>query len=171
MREPSLTRAESLLDPVWRAAYRAAFPLARAWWRMRRPPHLGALVAIRTGGDLLLVRASYRQTWSLPGGGVKKGETPEQAARRELMEEIGLETDVPLRLAKVLTGVWEGRPERVHFFELRLPVLPALRLDNREIVQARLVTAQELPAVRLTGPVGAYLRIVATSLDTPATRL
>jgi 8-oxo-dGTP pyrophosphatase MutT (NUDIX family) len=135
---------------------------------MRRPDHLGALVAIRTGPDLLLVRASYRRAWNLPGGGVKRGETPEQAARRELAEEIGLAPDRPLRPDRVLTGEWEGRRERVHFFTLDLPALPVLCLDNREIVAARLVTQPELAAVPLTGPVAAYLR---GTVDTRAGRL
>jgi hypothetical protein len=45
----------------------------------------------------------------------------------------------------------------VHFFELRLDQLPELRLDNREIVAARLVSPDELPGMALTGPVTAYL--------------
>ena len=53
--------------------------------------------------------------------------------------------------------IWDGRPDRVHFFELRLDQLPELRLDNREIVAARLVSPEELPGMALTGPVTAYL--------------
>jgi 8-oxo-dGTP diphosphatase len=54
-------------------------------------------------------------------------------------------------------GIWDGRIDRVHFFELRLEQLPELRLDNREIIGARLVPAAELRGMALTGPVTAYL--------------
>jgi hypothetical protein len=47
----------------------------------------------------------------------------------------------------------------VHIFELRLPAgLPILRLDNREIIDARLISRDALHGIRLTGPVAAYLR-------------
>lgn len=36
----------------------------------------------------------YANCWTLPGGKVEAGETPEAAAHRELLEEIGL--DLPL---------------------------------------------------------------------------
>ena len=44
----------------------------------------------------------------------------------------------------------------MHFFELRLEQLPELRLDNREIIGARLVPAAELRGTALTEPVTAY---------------
>jgi hypothetical protein len=37
----------------------------------------------------------------------------------------------------------------VHFFELRLDRLPALQLDNGEIIAARLVLPEELRSMRL----------------------
>ena len=41
-------------------------------------------------GRLLLVRERGARHWSLPGGGMKKGEDPVEAACRELDEETGL---------------------------------------------------------------------------------
>jgi 8-oxo-dGTP diphosphatase len=146
----------SLLDFAWRTAFRLGFPLARVWWRLCRQRHEGALVAIHVGNDLLLVGSSYRVEWSFPGGGIRRGETPEAAARRELVEEIGLAAP-GLLPAGVACGTWDGRRERVHFFKLRLDHLPGLRLDNREITSVRLISPKELRGTALTGPVAAYL--------------
>jgi 8-oxo-dGTP pyrophosphatase MutT (NUDIX family) len=41
-------------------------------------------------GKIVLVRHSYRSGWFLPGGGVRRRETPERAASREAEEEAGL---------------------------------------------------------------------------------
>ncbi|WP_440130177.1 NUDIX domain-containing protein [Trinickia symbiotica] len=146
-----------LIDSAWRMALRFGFPLARAWWRLRRPRHEGALVAIYVGRALLLVKSSYRAEWSLPGGSIRTGETPDAAAQREMEEEIGL-SSYPLLPAGSVCGNWDGRIDRVHFFELHLDCIPELRLDNREIIAAHLASPEELEGIALTGAVAAYLR-------------
>jgi 8-oxo-dGTP pyrophosphatase MutT (NUDIX family) len=156
MSGPGHVLPSSPRDLAWRTAFRLGFPIARLWWRLRRRPHQGALVAVHVGPALLLVRPSYRVEWTLPGGGIRRGETAEAAARRELAEETGL-LATELRLVRVASGVSDGRPDRVHFFELRLDRLPDLRLDNREIVAARLCSLGEARGMALTGPVAAYL--------------
>jgi 8-oxo-dGTP diphosphatase len=155
---PGVDRARStlLIDAAWRMALRVGHRLARLWWSLRRPSHEGALVAIYVGQALLLVKSSYRAEWNFPGGSVGPGEAPEAAALRELEEEIGL-SSYPLRPAGSASGIWEGRKDRVHFFELRLEDLPELRLDNREIVAVHLASPEELRGFALTGAVTAYL--------------
>jgi len=140
-----------------RTVFRFAFPLARMWWKLTCPRHQGAMVAVYVGSALLLVRSSYRKEWHLPGGGVRRNETPEAAAKRELPEEIGL-TATALIAAGSGCGIWDGRRDQVHFFELRLNELPTLRLDNREIIAARLMPICKLRGWAVTRPTSVYLR-------------
>ena len=48
------------------------------------PVAFAALALVEQGGKVVLVRHSYATGWHLPGGGVKRGEPPEQAVLREL---------------------------------------------------------------------------------------
>jgi 8-oxo-dGTP diphosphatase len=156
MRSLERVRPATLIDYVWRMVLRLGFRLARAWWYLRRPRHEGALVAIYVGRALLLLKSSYRAEWNFPGGSVRPGETPEVAALREMEEEIGL-SSYPLLPAGSACGIWDGRRDQVHFFELHLDCLPELRLDNREIIAAHLASPEELHDIALTAAVAAYL--------------
>ncbi|MBX3015756.1 MAG: NUDIX hydrolase [Caldilineaceae bacterium] len=51
-----------------------------------------ACIALYDEGRILMVRQRYRGTihWTFPGGGIEPGETPRDAAIREVAEETGL---------------------------------------------------------------------------------
>ena len=54
-----------------------------------RPLTLGVRIMMMQDGKVLLVRHTYLEGWFMPGGGVKRNETLDQAARREAHEEVG----------------------------------------------------------------------------------
>ena len=56
-----------------------------------RPTAIGVRVMLILDGQVLLVRQTYIPGWYMPGGGVKRGETLEEAIRREAQEEVGAE--------------------------------------------------------------------------------
>ncbi|MCP2343125.1 NUDIX domain-containing protein [Actinomadura rupiterrae] len=58
-----------------------------------------ALVALWRGDSVLLVFDRRRQGWELPGGIIETGESPREAASRELLEETGQTADGPLEFA------------------------------------------------------------------------
>ena len=54
-----------------------------------RPKTIGVRVMLIQNGQVLLVRQTYLPGWFMPGGGVDRGETLDEAARREAREEVG----------------------------------------------------------------------------------
>jgi ADP-ribose pyrophosphatase YjhB (NUDIX family) len=54
-----------------------------------RPAPVFALIIARAPRGAVLVLNSVRQVWELPGGFIDAGETPREAAIRELAEEAG----------------------------------------------------------------------------------
>jgi mutator protein MutT len=70
----------------------------------------GAGVIIHQNGRILLQRRRDDGTWADHGGCLEIGETPEEAARRELLEETGLAAG---RLQ--LLGIYSG-PDYLHIY-------------------------------------------------------
>jgi len=64
----------------------------KLYWFLFRPSGFGVKCIIqRADGKILLVTHTYgKGTWNIPGGGIEKGETSEQAAIREVGEEVGI---------------------------------------------------------------------------------
>ena len=80
-------------------------------------PLVGIGIIVLRGDSLLLVRRGRPPAegrWSLPGGGQELGETAEAAARRELMEETGLEVGA-MRLVGHADSIHLGPDGRVQF--------------------------------------------------------
>lgn len=69
-------------------------------WEIVRHASAVAVLALNDAGEMLLVRQSRRaigtQTVEAPAGLIDEGETPEEAARRELQEEVGFDADMTL---------------------------------------------------------------------------
>lgn len=95
-----------------------------------------AVVPVRGGREALLGRAWRPVTgesgWEVPAGLVEEGEVPEDAARRELLEETGWEAGDLRALGSVYPSNATST-ERIHLFVAADPRLRHPVPDEREI--------------------------------------
>lgn len=61
---------------------------------------------------MLIVRTAVERTWHLPGGLVEQGESPLDAVRREVREEIGLDLDLRDHDSFAVEWLQAARPGR-----------------------------------------------------------
>lgn len=87
----------------------------RLVWRITKPVTMGARVMIIQEGKVLLVKHTYQTQYFLPGGRIKSGETFEQAARRELLEEVGMEVTELKRFGEY-TNFYEYKKDTIVVF-------------------------------------------------------
>ena len=101
------------------------------------------VIVYRDDGKILLVRGRFsRQKWALPGGGVNRNESYEQAAVREVLEEVGLKIHNLRYLGKA------NSHESYAKFSVRVFAAHASNCDikcNFEIMEARWLNMNYLP--------------------------
>lgn len=127
-------------------------PLENAQWFASLPKlALSANGVLRDPqGRVALVRNTYREGWTLPGGVVDDNEPPADACVRELAEEVGF---VVPRLGPLLAVQWAQRADGnpVQFLSLTFdagvcPDPGSLRAQPEEIAEIGFFEFDDLPA-------------------------
>lgn len=124
--------------------YFCARPLQKSYWFLFRPYRPGAKTFIFYQNKLLLARLGYaHKSWVLPGGGIEKRETPEQAAVREVQEEVGLEILNPQYIFE-RSNTRQYKKVTVFYYTITVDNEDVV-IDGQEIVDARWFELDQLP--------------------------
>jgi len=132
-------------DPLLRLAYRVGYHVLRAWSLVSRGTKRGVKCVLARDGEVLLVRHTYgdERLWELPGGGVKHGERPLEAARREIREELGIDVPAWTALGDLFQRI-DGKRDRLFCFSAEIGDWE-LEPDPAEIAQAEWFPSDRLP--------------------------
>ena len=99
-------------------------------------PTVGALILNKSNEILLVKSYKWKDFWTVPGGHIEVGETAENAIKREVMEEVGLDI-TPIKLLLVQEAVYPKNFNLCkHFIFLDYLCISKkmeVTLDNREI--------------------------------------
>ena len=121
---------------------------AQTYWFVFRPKTSGAKIILTNNGKILLVKHTYGYRYTLPGGGIKKNEKPEEAVRREIREELGVTLNAVTYLGSFLSTT-EYKKDTVNAFHSELKD-KNVYIDNLEIDETRWFSFNDLPSL---GPI------------------
>lgn len=153
-------QVKKLVHLLTRVGYRLAYFIWKLVKRYFKKTTHGAQVVVWNNDTLLLVKTSYRKTYSFPGGYIETDEEPIDAAVRELTEETGI--NVPKQqLSYLYQFVDFCGSTRCYdtLFETKLAPekIKELKIDNIEIVEAKFFKVSELTELDLEDTVLCYL--------------
>jgi 8-oxo-dGTP pyrophosphatase MutT (NUDIX family) len=149
------------MRPAIRFAYRCAALVRRLYWFVVRPRVRGVKCLIENDGKWLLIKNSYGgDRWTLPGGACRRTETPEQAARREVAEEVGITLGEIRTLGSFFTDR-EYKRDTVYCFHAHV-ASPDHRIDGTEVEESEWFEPQALPDNR-SRTIASLVRLLAAA--------
>lgn len=129
---------------VVRIFYIIVNPIRTIYWFICRPETRGVKCVIENEGRFLLVKLSYsHKRWTVPGGGVNKNETLEEAIRREVFEEVGIKLGEIKKVGEYISTK-EYKIDTITVFHALVPSLE-FKIDGGEIIEAGWFERNNLP--------------------------
>lgn len=122
----------------------AIYPL-KLYWFLFRPERYGVKCIIqREDGRILFIKNTYgKGYWNFPGGGIEKGETPEQAIRREVLEETQLRPSAFTKIGDFVSR-FEYKKDSVSVFTTKVEN-PIIKIQESEINSYNWSPINDLP--------------------------
>jgi 8-oxo-dGTP diphosphatase len=147
-----------LYNGIVRLFYRLAYRTLLSLWFFTRPTVYGVYIAVWHQQELLIIKNSYKKRFTIPCGRLKRREDSADAAVRELNEEVGIAVEKS-RLKPIGEYTAKHRYARDvgKFFEIEMTELPAVRVDNREVVLAQFMSLERVCELDLNPTVKAWL--------------
>ncbi|OGY88715.1 MAG: hypothetical protein A2677_02240 [Candidatus Komeilibacteria bacterium RIFCSPHIGHO2_01_FULL_52_14] len=126
--------------------YKFIHPFRRVYWFIVRPNTRGVKGIPIHGNSVLMIKNSYvrNKYWTFPGGRIKRGEDPRQAAHRETREEVGIDSK-QYHFLHTYKNIKEHKRDTVYVFTTVVDS-DSFKIDTAEVLEAQWFTIDALPA-------------------------
>lgn len=104
---------------------------------------VGCVAVIEDAGRVLLLRQSHRPDLSLPGGLLRRGESPAECVSREVAEELGTAVPFAAHPTAVLVNGEARRVDLIFTASAHMEVTPSA---DGEVLGGRWFAPQDVPA-------------------------
>ncbi len=123
------------------------YPFAKLYWFIFRPETFGVRGVVECDGKIIMIRNTYGNSkiWMFPGGGIKKGESPEKAFAREIKEETGLDIKDIKKIGTYASTI-EYKRDNVEVFAGKSEE-SNLKIEPLEILEAEWFEPNNLPEI------------------------
>lgn len=120
----------------------------KLYWLICKPRTQGVKIMVfNSKGEILLARIGHmHKLWVIPGGKLEKNETAEDAATRELYEEVGVTVE---NIKSIFTIYHEkqGKKDTIYYFEAFSDTHDFV-IDDEEIIDVGWFALDNLPELR-----------------------
>lgn len=128
-----------------RIFYKIVTPIRRLYWFIVRPKTAGVKVIVECEGEVLMIKNTYgKGMWTFPGGAINRNESAEVAAKREVMEEVGVRL---LGMEKIgeLSNTLEYKRDTIHCYAGVIHE-KLISIDSNEILEAQWFEKNKIPS-------------------------
>lgn len=99
-------------------------------------------------GDILMVKASYKDYWTPPGGIVEKDASPKETVEKEMFEELGIRVKAKKLTLVMYRFAERDMPEKMFWFfdggVLGEEEIKNIKPDGDEILEFKFMTKKEI---------------------------
>lgn len=126
---------------IW---HKILFILYKIYWFIFRPSTFGVKCVIENNGEILMIQNSYgRKRWTFPGGKIEKGESKENAAKRESKEEVNIDI-LDIKFIGEFISTAESKKDTIYCFSAKSKD-KNFNIETKEIMIASWISLENLP--------------------------
>ena len=139
---------------MFKIFYKLLYFLYRTYSKLFNPKVDGVYIIVKVGEDILAIKNSYKDYWTVPCGMVDREEVFPVAAVRELHEEVGINlTPQELKFVKLIFDDTDYKRDHIYLYLYEVSNRPRVKIDNKEVEDYRWISIQEIEQEYMFSPI------------------